>query len=62
MNQGNTVIVIEHNLDIIKVADHILDMGPEGGAAGGYIVAAGTPEEIAKNSKSVTGKYLKGLV
>ncbi len=58
-DQGNTVIVIEHNLDIIKVADHIIDLGPDGGAAGGEIVAAGTPEEIAKNSRSETGRFLK---
>lgn len=62
VDQGNTVIVIEHNLDIIKVADHIIDMGPEGGGAGGYIVASGTPEEIAANAKSVTGKFLKGYL
>jgi excinuclease ABC subunit A len=56
---GNTVVIIEHNLDIIKVADHVIDLGPEGGSAGGEIVAAGTPEEIASNSLSYTGKYLK---
>ena len=61
-DQGNTVIVIEHNLDIIKVADHILDLGPEGGGAGGYIVAAGTPEDVAKNSNSHTGKFLRKYV
>lgn len=55
---GNTVIVIEHNLDVIKTADYIIDIGPEGGDKGGTIVAAGTPEEIAKNSKSYTGKYI----
>ncbi len=55
---GNTVIVIEHNLDLIKTADWIIDMGPEGGDAGGYIVAAGTPEELAKAPESYTGKYL----
>lgn len=58
-DQGNTVIVIEHNLDIIKVADHIIDMGPEGGKAGGYVIAAGTPEEVAKNPKSPTARFLK---
>lgn len=58
-DQGNTVIVIEHNLDIIKVADHVIDMGPDGGDQGGKILAAGTPEEIAKLKVSVTGKYLK---
>ncbi|MHA1558918.1 MAG: excinuclease ABC subunit UvrA [Alphaproteobacteria bacterium] len=57
--QGNTVIVIEHNLDVIKTADYIIDIGPEGGAYGGEIVALGTPEEISKNSKSYTGFYLK---
>ena len=55
---GNTVIVIEHNLDVIKTADHIIDIGPEGGDKGGTIVACGTPEEIAKNEKSYTGKYI----
>ena len=56
---GNTVVVIEHNLDVIKVSDHIIDLGPEGGGAGGRIVAEGTPEEVAKNKNSVTGEYLK---
>lgn len=56
---GNTVVVIEHNLDVIKVADHIIDIGPEGGEGGGTIVAQGTPEEVAKCEKSYTGKYLK---
>jgi len=56
---GNTVIVIEHNLDVIKVADYIIDLGPEGGDKGGEIVAVGTPEQIAKNEKSYTGKFLK---
>ena len=55
---GNTVIVIEHNLDLIKCADHILDMGPEGGAAGGCLIAEGTPEEVAANPASHTGRYL----
>ncbi len=55
---GNTVIVIEHNLDVIKTADHIIDLGPEGGDQGGEIVAEGTPEEVAKNKKSHTGKFL----
>jgi excinuclease ABC subunit A len=58
-DQGNTVIVIEHNLDIIKVADHIIDLGPEGGKGGGLIVAAGTPEEVAKNTASPTARFLK---
>jgi excinuclease ABC subunit A len=55
---GNTVVVIEHNLDVIKTADYIIDLGPEGGARGGTIVATGTPEQVAKNKKSYTGKYL----
>jgi len=59
---GNTVIVIEHNLDVIKTADHIIDLGPEGGDEGGYVIATGTPEEVAKNSKSYTGKYLKKVL
>lgn len=58
-DMGNTVIVIEHNLDVIKMADYIIDMGPEGGDAGGCVVAAGAPEEIIKNKKSYTAKYLK---
>ncbi|MFU8860786.1 MAG: excinuclease ABC subunit UvrA [Cyclonatronaceae bacterium] len=59
VNKGNTVIVIEHNLDLIKAADWIIDMGPEGGNAGGYIIATGTPEEIALTEASHTGRYLK---
>ena len=59
VNNGNTVIVIEHNLDVIKTADHIIDMGPEGGENGGYIIAQGTPEEIMQVPQSYTGKYLK---
>ena len=58
-DMGNTVVVIEHNLDVIKVADYIIDLGPEGGDAGGRVVAAGKPEEIIKNRKSYTAKYLK---
>ncbi len=58
VDKGNTVVVIEHNLDVIKVADWVIDLGPEGGAAGGYIVAEGTPEQIAKSKKSITGQYL----
>ncbi len=57
-DHGNTVVVIEHNLDVIKTADWIIDLGPEGGAGGGRIIAQGTPEQVAKNSASVTGKYL----
>ena len=60
-DQGNTILVIEHNLDFIKIADHIIDLGPEGGIGGGTIVAQGTPKEIAKNKKSYTGQYLKPL-
>ena len=56
---GNTVVVIEHNLDVIKTADYIIDMGPEGGAGGGTVIASGTPEEVAKISQSYTGQYLK---
>ena len=59
VDTGNTILVIEHNLDVIKVADHIIDLGPEGGSGGGEIVATGTPEEVAKNPKSYTGAYLK---
>ena len=55
---GNTVIVIEHNLDVIKTADYIIDIGPEGGDKGGTVVATGTPEEIAANPASYTGKYI----
>ena len=56
---GNTVLVIEHNLDVIKSADHIIDLGPEGGDGGGTIVAEGTPEQVAKVEASYTGQYLK---
>ena len=59
VDNGNTVLVIEHNLDIIKTADHIIDLGPEGGDMGGNIVATGTPEEVARCEGSYTGKYLK---
>ncbi len=59
---GDTVLIIEHNLDVIKVADYIIDLGPEGGNGGGTIVATGTPEEVAKNPKSYTGQYLKGVL
>ncbi len=58
-DQGNTILVIEHNLDLIKVADYIIDLGPEGGAGGGQVVAAGTPQEVAKVPESYTGQYLK---
>ncbi len=59
VDRGNTVLVIEHNMEVIKVADHIIDLGPEGGKKGGYIVASGTPEEIMHNENSITGRYLK---
>ena len=62
VDQGNTVIIIEHNLDILKSVDYILDMGPEGGRRGGRIVAAGTPEELAANPDSVTGPYLRTVL
>ncbi len=58
VDTGNSMIVIEHNLDVIKSADHIIDMGPEGGAGGGIIIAQGTPEHIAKVKASYTGHYL----
>ncbi len=61
-DQGNTILIIEHNLDLIKVADYIIDLGPEGGNAGGQVVATGTPKQLAKNKKSVTGQYLKGVL
>ncbi|MGQ2984051.1 excinuclease ABC subunit UvrA [Flavobacterium sp.] len=60
LDKGHSIIVIEHNLDLIKCADYIIDIGPEGGENGGHLVAFGTPEEVAKNSKSVTGEYLRG--
>jgi excinuclease ABC subunit A len=59
VENGNTVLVIEHNLDIIKMADYIIDIGPEGGARGGQILCTGTPEEIVKNKESFTAKFLK---
>jgi excinuclease ABC subunit A len=57
-DKGNTVLVIEHNLDVVKVADYVIDLGPEGGSGGGNIIAIGTPEEVAKNKKSHTGRFL----
>ena len=62
VQNGNTVLVIEHNLDVIKTADWIIDMGPEGGNGGGTIVATGTPEQVAKNEKSYTGQFLKTIL
>ena len=62
VNKGNTVVVIEHNLDLIKCSDYVIDIGPEGGERGGKVVAKGTPEDVAKNAKSYTGKYLKRVL
>jgi excinuclease ABC subunit A len=62
VESGNTVIVIEHNLDVIKSADWLIDMGPEGGSGGGAIVATGSPEQVAANDKSYTGQFLKSLL
>ncbi len=59
VQKGNTVLVIEHNLDVIKCADYVIDMGPEGGRNGGRLVACGTPEEVAQNTQSVTARYIK---
>ena len=58
---GNTVIVIEHNMDVIKTADYVIDLGPEGGDRGGMVIAAGTPEVLASNPNSYTGQYLKNI-
>lgn len=62
VDTGNSMLIIEHNLDVIKSADHIIDMGPEGGSGGGYIVAEGTPEQVSKNKKSYTGNYLAKVI
>ena len=62
VDSGNTVIVIEHNLELIKTADHIIDLGPEGGDMGGTVIAEGTPEEVAQCEGSFTGQYLKPLL
>ena len=62
VDTGNTIIVIEHNLDFIKTCDHIIDLGPEGGDNGGEVVAIGTPEQICKNERSYTGKFLKKYI
>ena len=59
---GNTVVVIEHNLDVVKTADYVVDLGPEGGAGGGMIVATGTPEEVANTPGSHTGEFLKTIL
>ena len=62
VERGNTVLVIEHNLEVIKVADYIIDLGPEGGERGGYIIAEGSPEELIKNTDSYTAQYLKQVL
>lgn len=62
MDNGDTVIVIEHNLDVIKVADHIIDLGPDGGKYGGKIIATGTPEQVAKCKGSYTGEFLAKIL
>ena len=62
VSKGNTVVVIEHNLDIIKSADYVLDLGPDGGDGGGEIVATGTPEEVALDNRSYTGQFLKRML
>ena len=59
VDTGNSIVVIEHNLDLIKTADYIIDLGPESGEKGGEVIAVGTPEHIAKNERSYTGKFLK---
>jgi excinuclease ABC subunit A len=61
VDQGNTIVVIEHNLDVVRSADYVIDLGPEGGAAGGRIVAEGTPEEVAGNEASATGRFLAAV-
>ena len=62
VDKGNTVVLIEHNLDIVKCADHIIDIGPEGGVGGGKVVATGSPEQVASNPNSYTGSYLKKVL
>ncbi|GFP31399.1 hypothetical protein, partial [Candidatus Hakubella thermalkaliphila] len=62
VDAGNTVVVIEHNLDVIKMADHIIDLGPEGGDKGGYLIAEGTPEEVSQDGDSCTGQFLKRVL
>jgi excinuclease ABC subunit A len=59
VDKGNTILIIEHNMDVIKLADYIIDIGPEGGKGGGQLIAKGTPEEVAKNKKSYTAQFLK---
>jgi excinuclease ABC subunit A len=62
VDRGNTVIVIEHNMEVVKTADYIIDLGPEGGQRGGHLVACGTPEQVAKTKNSYTGEYLKKVL
>src|SRR5207302_6544906 len=62
VDQGNTIVVIEHNLDVIKSADYVIDLGPEGGAAGGHVIAQGTPEAVARNRESFTGHFLAEIL
>jgi excinuclease ABC subunit A len=62
VDKGNTVVMIEHNLDVICQADHIIDLGPEGGVGGGQVIATGTPEEIQNEKKSYTGAYIKEML
>ncbi|WP_336206764.1 hypothetical protein, partial [Leuconostoc suionicum] len=62
VDAGNTVVVIEHNLDVIKSADWLIDMGPEGGAGGGEVLVTGTPEKVMKTEQSYTGRYLKTII
>jgi excinuclease ABC subunit A len=62
VDNGNTVYIIEHNLDVIKSCDYLVDLGPEGGAAGGEVLAQGTPEEVSQNGRSYTGKFLEKII
>ena len=62
VDAGNSVVIIEHNLDVIKMADHVIDLGPEGGSRGGTVIASGTPEEVARSSLSHTGRYLRACL
>ena len=62
VDSGNTVLIIEHNLDVIKLADYMIDMGPEGGRGGGRVLATGTPEQIAKSKKGYTPRFLKAVL
>ena len=62
VDAGNTVVVIEHNLEVVKTADHVVDLGPEAGAAGGRLVAQGTPEKVARSRRSHTGRFLRGVL